>query len=304
MIPKLAVREIACIIGKHFGMALRGVTVNGVHNPCNSQCDPVQCWKWDVSPIIYHTKSVNYAVLVLNTPITQSQTFFTQLWNSAKLRVTVDGGTKKWETFINNCPEEIQKDIKLPDLVTGDFDSISQDDLEKYRKKGCKVAHTPDQNHTDFTKALMELSTHCRETNTDVDHIIAIAQSSRRIDQIFSNVQTLFLAKANQLISPTTRLYLISDDAVSWLLPPGDHVIVVPEESKKHKRAWCSLVPVGEPCVVTSTGLKWNLNNQILAFGKLVSSSNTFTGSDTVTVKCSHPLLWSMKVPSLQSKYT
>ncbi|XP_073942818.1 thiamine pyrophosphokinase 1 isoform X2 [Choristoneura fumiferana] len=285
-------------------MAFRGLTVNNIHNQCHANCNPVQCRKWDISQFIYQRDStINYAVVMLNTPITQSQRFFTEFWNNATVRITVDGGTNKWEDYVKSLPQTESENIKPPELVTGDFDSISKDNLEKYRKqKGCKVVHTPDQMYTDYTKALMELNTHCQQANINVHHVIAIAQSSRRMDQIFANVETMFHVKEKALLSPSTKVYLISDDGISWLLFPGDHLIEIPEESLKHPRAWCSLVPVGEPCTnVSSTGLKWNLDNHTLKFGALVSTSNTFNGSKTVTVKCSHTLLWSMRVPSLLS---
>lgn len=36
-----------------------------------------------------------------------------------------------------------------------------------------------------------------------------------------------------------------------------------------------------------------------LEFGKIVSTSNTYNGEPTVTISCSHPVLWSMKTPNL-----
>lgn len=93
-----------------------------------------------------------------------------------------------------------------------------------------------------------------------LDHVIAVCQSSGRIDQTLGNIQTLFLAKEKLLLGPKTRLYIMTDDAVSWLLCPGDHIISIPEQSRSHKRAWCSIVPIGETCTnITTTGLKWNL---------------------------------------------
>ncbi|XP_023941832.1 thiamin pyrophosphokinase 1 [Bicyclus anynana] len=268
---------------------------------CSHPCNAVKCWKWNVNDIFKKQQS-NYAVLVLNRTITQSQEIIKKLWNNAALRMTVDGGTIHWDTFATSVPENEQESIKLPDMITGDFDSITDNILQKYKTKGCKIIHTPDQDHTDFTKALIELNNYCEEQQTKMDDVIAIAQSSGRLDQILGNIQTLHLIKENRLVHPRTRIYILSDDTLSWLLHPGDHIIDIPEESRQYKRASCSLIPVGEACThVTTTGLKWNLDNQELKFGKLVSTSNSFDGSEQVTVKCSHTLLWSMKIPSLAS---
>lgn len=93
-------------------------------------------------------------------------------------------------------------------------------------------------------------------------HVFAVAQSSGRIDQILGNIQTLFLVKEKNLLSPFTNVYILSDDSISWLLYPGDHVINIPENTRQHKKAWCSMIPIGRSCeYVTSTGLKWNLGN-------------------------------------------
>ncbi|XP_049870437.1 thiamin pyrophosphokinase 1 isoform X2 [Pectinophora gossypiella] len=292
-------------------MAVNGFIINSVKTLSTllymqpSACSPCTSSRysnWDVQHVtsIRKRSQHNYAILVLNRPLTQCQTFMANFWNNALVRVTVDGGTKQWDLYLNKLPVDMQNKMKLPDLITGDFDSIPEDIFEKYRKKGCEIVHTPDQNYTDFTKALMELQTYCLEHKLQADQVVAIGQSSGRLDQVLGNIQTLFLNKEKQLLGPKTRLYLMSDDAISWLLQPGEHNIAIPEESRKHKKAWCSLVPVGETCrSVTTSGLKWNLSNHQLKFGEIVSTSNTFDGSEIVTVKCSHTLLWSMKTPSI-----
>ncbi|XP_059056746.1 thiamin pyrophosphokinase 1 isoform X2 [Achroia grisella] len=287
-------------------MAING-SINNMHNCCGQSFNVIKCWQWNIKQFIMfqsnRTVEDKYAVLILNRPITQNPEFIKSFWNNASVRITVDGGTVRWDTFLNQLPEDVQNTIKLPDFVTGDFDSITEDILNKYRKKGAKTIRTPDQNHTDFTKGLIELNKYCQEVNIQLDHIVAICQNSGRIDQILGNIQTLHLVKEKNLLNPNTKVYILSDDSISWLLSPGDHVINIPEETRQHRKAWCSLVPVGTPCErITTSGLKWNLDNQELKFGEIVSTSNTFDGSELVKIKCSHLILWSMIIPNLISQ--
>lgn len=70
--------------------------------------------------------------------------------------MTVDGGTDQWLWWLER--NNISADVKQPDLVTGDMDSIRKETLESLNNsKYCKVVVTEDQEETDFTKALKEL---------------------------------------------------------------------------------------------------------------------------------------------------
>ncbi|KAJ2952098.1 hypothetical protein O0L34_g4368 [Tuta absoluta] len=262
---------------------------------------------WNVPLVLDTEKKPNhkYAILVLNRPLTQNEKFLVDFWNNATVRLTVDGGTRQWDLYVDKLSTDKQKDIKQPDFITGDFDSITQDILQKYQAKGCEIIHTPDQDYTDFTKALIELKTFCQVKNIEINYVIAFGQSSGRLDQILGIIQTLFLVKEKHLLDEKMKVFLITDDAISWLLAPGKHWIDIPEETWSNQRAWCSLVPVGEACEsVTTTGLKWNLVHQPLKFGDLVSTSNSFdcAAGEGVSIKCSHTLLWSMRVPAIAGR--
>lgn len=72
----------------------------------------------------------------------------------AWLRVTVDGGTNKWHTFVK---QNTFDDLKFPDLITGDLDSANPAVVEQFVLMGSEIVPTPNQDETDFTKALKEV---------------------------------------------------------------------------------------------------------------------------------------------------
>nr|XP_046211478.1 thiamin pyrophosphokinase 1-like [Oncorhynchus gorbuscha] len=67
---------------------------------------------------------------------------------------------------------------------------------------------------------------------------------------------------------------------------------------------WCSLIAIGGLCRTHTTGLKWNLDNQVLQFGRLVSTFNTYepvsqgNQRKPVIVTTDQPLLWCMGICS------
>lgn len=88
---------------------------------------------------------------------------------SAQVRITVDGGTEKWLNWIQIHKSD-PDDYLCPDVITGDMDSLSKDVLNCFtsRNDQIKVIVTPDQDETDFYKALNELSIYCSEKNIEV----------------------------------------------------------------------------------------------------------------------------------------
>ena len=125
---------------------------------------------WD--PLADLSSETSFALLLLNNKV-EKPGILIKMWNDATLRVTVDGGTTVWQNLLDNLGSEVtlfcwsyfsgywqifsQVEFPVPDLITGDFDSADQDHVEYFRAQGARVVATPDQDHTDFTKALIEL---------------------------------------------------------------------------------------------------------------------------------------------------
>uniref|UniRef100_A0A3Q2FFK7 Thiamin pyrophosphokinase 1 n=1 Tax=Cyprinodon variegatus TaxID=28743 RepID=A0A3Q2FFK7_CYPVA len=125
-------------------------------------------------------------------------------------------------------------------------------------------------------------------------------------DSITAEVKAFYADKgcklietADQDLTDYTKCLAIMLEEIQTRQLQGDHRLGV---NTGLEGEWCSLIPVGGPCQTFTTGLKWNLNNQVLQFGKLVSTSNTYEPTapgkprKSVTVTTDQPLLWSMGI--------
>ena len=152
------------------------------------------------------------ALLILNWPLHGMLPKLNALWSKACVKICVDGGANHlFEVTKEDSSEEL-----TPDIISGDFDSARENVLEYYSDRGCEIVRTPDQNETDFTKALMHLMS-CQD-KFDFEEVVALCGFGSRLDQLFANVDTLF--KVSALTSKP--VYLLSEDSLSVLLRPGE----------------------------------------------------------------------------------
>lgn len=242
-------------------------------------------------------KNVNkqYALLILNRPIIDfcsGPEFLVNLWQNAKVKMTIDGGTDQWLSWLKGHNINL-KNIDPPNMVTGDFDSISQKSMQYFSSMSpTDVIRTEDQNETDYTKALKELTKYCEKRDIKLDTVLVLCDMSGRFDQLLSNIHTMFMFSNVELIH-------MSCSSFAWLLREGENRIKIPKKLREDKE-WCALVPIGNPARVSTTGLKWNLDNRDMEFGHLISTSNTYNGDEYVTVINDNTVLWSMGIENLK----
>jgi len=252
---------------------------------------------WDVSKFLCPVQGNDkYCIIILNESINKTNSEHVKLlWHNATVRVCVDGGTNFYEKFVKSSNSS--QPTPPPDLITGDFDSIDQDLLKAYnRNQEVCVVHTPDQDETDFTKAIKELYTFLKRDNTEIHFIIVIGGAkSERFDHVFANFNTLY--KSATIIPHPIVLYC--KGSLMWLCRPHmQHCIHIPDKLKSNQECnWCALIPLGNEAIVTTTGLKWNVNSHRLKFGELVSTSNTYDEkSKVVMVDTNSTLVWMMGI--------
>lgn len=107
-----------------------------------------------------------------------------------------------WQNLLDNIGSEVA--FPVPDLITGDFDSADQDHVEYFRALGARVVATPDQDHTDFTKALIELEKVDKMNKAGgLRAVAAFIESGGRVDHMMGNFQS----------TPLRPLFLLSTSA-------------------------------------------------------------------------------------------
>ncbi|XP_078716378.1 thiamine pyrophosphokinase 1 isoform X4 [Lampetra fluviatilis] len=155
---------------------------------------------------------VNFSRLLLNMIICRlcpTHHVFFSAGPSAVIRACADGGANALYKCMGNS-----RDRFIPDFISGDFDSIEKAVEEYYKEKGSDFIKTPDQDHTDFTKALQLLLQRARDHNTKIDMVVTLGGLSGRFDQILASVNTLYHAR------PLTNLpvYVIHGSSLICLL--------------------------------------------------------------------------------------
>jgi thiamine pyrophosphokinase len=228
------------------------------------------------------------ALVILNSPIRQPPSpLFDALWKNAAYRVCADGGANRLHKATRG------KDY-VPSLIRGDLDSLDDHVRDHYRQLGCVIERESDQNSNDLDKALTAVE---RE---GYKSCCVYGAFGGRFDQEMGCFQALY-----KWDSRFDELWLYDDQTCAILLPADQNHEIYLVHSKEitdptvpGEGPTCGLIPLSVPCdSVSTTGLQWNLENQHTAFGGLVSTSNRVV-EDKVTVRNSHPLIFTAEVTS------
>ena len=149
----------------------------------------------------------------------------------------------------------------IPNHVVGDFDSVSSEVLEFYKKQTQIIFHTyhPEKDNTD-TDIALKLAIGLKSSE-----ITIMGALGRRMDHAIANIHILKDAlEANipcQIIDEHNRIYLINKEMTL--------------EKDKVYGKYISLIPLtSEVKDLTLTGFKYPLNNYDLPIGTSLGVSN------------------------------
>jgi thiamine pyrophosphokinase len=250
------------------------------------------------------------ALILLNTPLTKS--LVAEVWDFAGLRICADGAADRLR-LVNPAA--------VPDVLVGDFDSVSPESLSHYRALGSDILNqSNDQDTTDLDKALAVA------VGRGYNEAIILGKfsgSEGRLDHTFATIQALFMAQ--KPLGRLNRVVVLSELSTMQLLLPSDGSdittletvaessletassstsVAAVEQQREHvleaiPGCTCGLIPIAGPCAdMSSEGLKWDLSHSKLGFGTLISTSNVAL-QPQVRVRTDAPLVWTMTFPPL-----
>lgn len=248
----------------------------------------------------------NYALVVLNQPLELSPEFYAKLWEQAVYHIAADGGA--------NRLHDACKDLKL-ETVIGDLDSLHEAVGLFYHAKGSELIHDTDQDSTDFTKAVrylknfklsetasltvsfnqqgldaLKLNVVLYQENMD---IVVLGGLGGRVDHGMATLHQLYSFQDDPKYA-SGRMSLLSSESITFVLKSGKHKIKVRDSSPEIALGeHIGIIPIKEPSVITTTGLRWDVTDWKTEFGGMISTSNQVK-EDWVTVETTKDVLFTI----------
>lgn len=198
------------------------------------------------------------AVIVCNGTISDYE-HMKKYFEGAGLVICADGGARHLRRF-----------GLIPDILLGDFDSISETDLRFFKDKGVEIASYPAKKDMTDTEIAVELA-----LGKDCSTLTILGGVGTRLDHSLSNVlllKKMLACGVNGLIADEYNEIVLIRDSIRL---------------ERENNARVTLLPLSQKvCGVTTKGLYFPLENATLEMGSTWGVSNEFSAEAAeVTVK-------------------
>ncbi|VDM97095.1 unnamed protein product [Thelazia callipaeda] len=226
--------------------------------------------------------SENFGVLWVNSPPENlSQKLTKRLWNEGVFRACTDGAANFIMPLVQN------EHYLTPNLISGDFDSITTK-ARNFFDSQAEFVETSDPDYTDMTKSLKIIAGRINNKKLDMSKLIILGGLCGRFDHVLSSLHSLLQFSACDAM-------IIDGYNLLTILPKGStHLNLTGRNA--FSTGMCGVIPfVQEKTMASTVGLKWNLHNTELAFGKLISSSNEVV-CDRITITTTAPVVFTAEL--------
>lgn len=126
-------------------------------------------------------------------------------------------------------------------------------------------------------------------TKEERHDIIILSTLAGRVDQGLGLLHELYREshrKPQQTTQPQlpVRLWLLSEQSLSFLLPPGKSIIKTLSSTQGIFTKNIGILPIYGAAVISTRGLEWDVQNWETEMGGMVSTSNHVLGDEVVVV--------------------
>jgi len=170
----------------------------------------------------------------------------------------------------------------VPDVIIGDLDSISSESLKEF-KSVSKIIRLKRQNDTDVEKCLKYAISH------KYAEALLVGVTGNRLDHTFCNLGIVLK------FFPQIKISLIAEN--SFLMAYTGNV-----ELKTFVGETISIYGISSKTKITSNGLKYELKNVSLPFGKKESTSN-YAKKELVKLKISSGVVFVIRDVNLMIRH-
>lgn len=161
---------------------------------------------------------------------------------------------------------------KVPDVLIGDMDSITAENLKKCQEGNTEIKTFPkEKNQTDLELAVEYAEKTLQSYGNPEDEILLYAAGGKRLDHLLGNV-ALLLAYAEK----GRRIKMRDKISDAWIMLRGKDRVC------GSKGQELSIIPLSEKAEVTSNGLYYELSNLSLSQNSPKGISNVFTCEEIV----------------------
>jgi thiamine pyrophosphokinase len=189
--------------------------------------------------------------------------------NGAACSEELMGQLLEWSPLVIVLDSAINRVIELGikvDVLLGDFDRGFDPEYYRDLQYPLEIVHTPNQDKTDLEKAFDYL------VGRKFPAVNVIWATGRRADHTITNITSIVRFRDK------LKIVMLDDNSKIFLLPPKF-------EKWYPKASPISLIPIGEASGITTTNLKYPLNNESLTIGYRTGSSNEVEADGPVTIK-------------------
>lgn len=153
---------------------------------------------------------------------------------------------------------------KIPDVLIGDLDSITVENLNLCQDKGIKIIkYSVEKDQTDLELAIDYAHSYLKACGQPQDEIILYAAGGKRLDHLLGNIALMMGYAQKQ-----RKVRMVDQHHHAWIISSSTEMIWGTKGQE------LSILPVVEQATVSSQGLYYELENLTLFLNEARGISN------------------------------